>query len=294
MDNLTTRGNLIGIGLMVLAMLGFAIEDSFIKVLSGGLPVGQVLIMIGIGGTTVFYLLARASGHRFDRAIITHPWVIGRTISELFGTAFFVLSLALVPIVLVSAIIQVSPLIVTLGAALILGEKVGIRRWSAIGVGLVGVFIVLRPWDTAFDPAVIFCLLGVVCLSARDIATRRVPKESSTLILATFGFGATIPAGSFLLLFDGAVSMPGQFEITLVLLSVVVGVAAYYCIITSMRVGEVSAVVPFRYSRLVFGAALGLMYFGESLDKWTIIGSVIVVTSGLYSLWREARVKAKA
>lgn len=285
------RENLLGIGLMVLAMLGFAIEDSLIKILTNTLPVGQILIMIGIGGTATFYVLAKSNGQSFDPAIVLNPWVVLRTLSELFGTAFFVLSLALVPIVLVSALIQVSPLMVTLGAALILGEAVGIRRWSAIFIGLTGVLIVLRPWGADFDPALIFCLLGVIGLSVRDIATRRVPKDAPNFILATLGFGSTIPAGIILTIFNPGIMAPSGIDLGLVAASIVIGVIAYYCIINAMRLGEVSAVVPFRYSRMIFGAAIGVMYFSETLDFWTIVGSVIIIVTGLYSLWREARLR---
>ena len=281
--------NLKAICLMVVAMAGFAIEDSIIKTLSERLAPGQVLIMIGIGGTSVFYVLAHIRNAGLTRSTVKDPWVIARSVSELLGTVFFVLSLTLVPITVISAVIQVSPLLVTLGAALLLGEKVGLRRWSAITLGLFGVGVILRPWDADFQPAVLFTVIGVIGLSARDLATRRVPVETSSLSLAILGMGATIPAGLLLMGFSSKILVPTSNEIILILLSIFIAVLAYSCIIRAMRIGEVSAVVPFRYSRLLFGVFIGVWYFGESLDQWTVIGSAIVVTSGLYSLWREMR-----
>ena len=281
--------NLKAICLMVVAMAGFAIEDSIIKTLSERLAPGQVLIMIGIGGTSVFYVLAHIRNAGLTRSTVRDPWVIARSVSELLGTVFFVLSLTLVPITVISAVIQVSPLLVTLGAALLLGEKVGLRRWSAITIGLFGVGVILRPWDADFQPAVLFTVIGVIGLSARDLATRRVPVETSSLSLAILGMGATIPAGLLLMGFSSKILVPTSNEIILILLSIFIAVLAYSCIIRAMRIGEVSAVVPFRYSRLLFGVFIGVWYFGESLDQWTVIGSGIVVTSGLYSLWREMR-----
>ena len=281
--------NLKAICLMVVAMAGFAIEDSIIKTLSERLAPGQVLIMIGIGGTSVFYVLAHIRNAGLTRSTVRDPWVIARSVSELLGTVFFVLSLTLVPITVISAVIQVSPLLVTLGAALLLGEKVGLRRWSAITLGLFGVGVILRPWDADFQPAVLFTVIGVIGLSARDLATRRVPVETSSLSLAILGMGATIPAGLLLMGFSSKILVPTSNEIILILLSIFIAVLAYSCIIRAMRIGEVSAVVPFRYSRLLFGVFIGVWYFGESLDQWTVIGSAIVVTSGLYSLWREMR-----
>ena len=283
------RENLLGIGFIIIAMAGFAVEDAIIKVLTARLSPGQIMVMIGLGGTSCFYLLARLNGQSVTQKIVRNPWVIGRTLSELFGTALFVLSLALVPIITISAIIQVSPLLVTLGAAVLLREKVGIRRWSAIVIGLFGVVVILRPWATNFDAAAVLALLGVIGLSARDVATRRVPKQTPSLVLAILGFGATIPAGLILIAFDPHLLVPTSQETILFVASIFIGVGAYYCIVTAMRLGDMSAVVPFRYSRLVFGVAIGVWYFDETLDRWTLIGSAIVVGSGLYALWRETR-----
>ena len=289
MNEANVRENLLGIGFIVIAMAGFAVEDAIIKFLTSRLSPGQIMVMIGLGGTLGFYILARYNGQKLTPKIAYNPWVIGRTLSELFGTAFFVLSLAMVPITTISAIIQVSPLLVTLGAAVLLREKVGVRRWSAIMIGLLGVAIILRPWSAEFDAAALLALLGVIGLSARDVATRPIPNKTPSLVLAILGFGATIPAGLILMVFDPRLFVPTSQETLLIIASIFIGVGAYYCIVTAMRLGDVSAVVPFRYSRLVFGVAIGVWYFGETLDKWTLIGSAVVVCSGLYALWRESR-----
>ena len=289
MNEANVRENLLGIGFIVIAMAGFAVEDAIIKFLTSRLSPGQIMVMIGLGGTLGFYILARYNGQKLTPEIAYNPWVIGRTLSELFGTAFFVLSLAMVPITTISAIIQVSPLLVTLGAAVLLREKVGVRRWSAIMIGLLGVAIILRPWSAEFEAAALLALLGVIGLSARDVATRPIPNKTPSLVLAILGFGATIPAGLILMVFDPRLFVPTSQETLLIIASIFIGVGAYYCIVTAMRLGDVSAVVPFRYSRLVFGVAIGVWYFGETLDKWTLIGSAVVVFSGLYALWRESR-----
>jgi len=285
------RENLLGIAFITLAMAAFAVEDSLIKLLSTRLSSGQILVMIGFGGTLSFHAWSHHRGEGLTGAMIRNPWVIGRTLSELVGTAFFVLALAVVPITTVSAIIQVSPLLVTLGAAVLLREKVGLRRWSAIFLGLFGVTVILRPWSTAFEASALLALMGVIGLSARDVATRRIAKSTPSLALATLGFGATIPAGLILLIFDPRFIWPTSSEALLIAVSILIAIGGYYCIIAAMRIGEVSAVVPFRYSRLLFGVTIGVWYFGEVLDRWTLIGSAIVVLSGLYALWREAQLR---
>ncbi len=288
MNEANARENILGIGFIVIAMAGFAVEDAIIKQLTSRLSPGQIMVMIGLGGTLGFYILARYNGQKLTQEIAFNRWVVGRTLSELVGTGFFVLSLAMVPITTISAIIQVSPLLVTLGAAVLLREKVGVRRWSAIMIGLLGVVIILRPWSAEFDAAALLAVLGVVGLSARDLATRPIPNKTPSLVLAILGFGATIPAGLILMVFDTRLFVPTSQESLLIGASIFIGVGAYYCIVTAMRLGDVSAVVPFRYSRLVFGVAIGAWYFDETLDFWTVIGSAVVVSSGLYALWRES------
>ena len=288
MNEANARENILGIGFIVIAMAGFAVEDAIIKQLTSRLSPGQIMVMIGLGGTLGFYILARYNGQKLTQEIAFNRWVVGRTLSELVGTGFFVLSLAMVPITTISAIIQVSPLLVTLGAAVLLREKVGVRRWSAIMIGLLGVVIILRPWSAEFDAAALLAVLGVVGLSARDLATRPIPNKTPSLVLAILGFGATIPAGLILMVFDTRLFVPTSQESLLIGASIFIGVGAYYCIVTAMRLGDVSAVVPFRYSRLVFGVAIGAWYFDETLDFWTVIGSTVVVSSGMYALWRES------
>ncbi|MGB1236064.1 MAG: DMT family transporter [Planktomarina sp.] len=283
------RNNLIGIGLMIAAMGAFAVEDGIIKILSGGLPTGQILILIGIGGTFVFTAWALAKGDSFERSKVLHPAVVIRTLAELVGTCGFVASLALADISVISAIVQVNPLIVTLGAALFLGEYVGPRRWAAIFIGMIGVLIILRPGSAEFDPAYLLTLLGVIGLSVRDVATRRVPRDISTQVMAAIGFGAVIPAGLILMAFGQTWTEMDVWEMATIPVAVIIGVVAYVCIITATRIGEISAVTPFRYSRLIFGAMVGIIMFGETIDTWTIVGSGIIVASGLYAFWREAQ-----
>ncbi|MDG1169742.1 MAG: DMT family transporter, partial [Sulfitobacter sp.] len=136
--------NFRGAVLMVLAMLGFALEDMFIKLLAGAVSVGQILVMLGVGGSVVFGAIVLMQGKAlFSRDMLTLP--IGlRALGEMVGTMCFVSAIVLTPISSASAILQATPLAVTLGAALFLGEPVGWRRWSAITVGLCGVLLIVR------------------------------------------------------------------------------------------------------------------------------------------------------
>ncbi|MDF3413908.1 DMT family transporter [Sulfitobacter sp. M57] len=287
--------NMRGAVLMVLAMLGFALEDMFIKLLSGVSSVGQILVMLGTGGGIVFGVIVLMQGKSlFSRDMLSAP--IGlRALGEMVGTVAFVSALSLTPISSASAILQATPLVVTLGAALFLGEPVGWRRWSAICVGLFGVLLIIRPGMDSFQVLSLLAVVAVFMLALRDLATRRTPATISTMQLSFLGFIVLIPAGALLMLASGnaVVIFDAQGWIYFCA-ALTIGVFAYYAIVAAMRVGEVSFVTPFRYARLVFALIIGVIVFAESPDMLTLIGAAIIVLSGIYSVWRERRVAARA
>lgn len=273
---------------MVLAMLAFAIEDAVIKFLAGAIPIGQIVGFLGIGGSLVFAVLARAQGQALWDRVFLSPAIMIRNISEVVGMIGFVTALSLIPLSTASAILQAAPLLVTLGAALFLGEDVGWRRWAAIFVGFFGVMLIIKPGTAAFDWKLLFAVMGVLGLAGRDIATRRVPVHVSSVQLSFLAFLVALPAAVLLLRVNGdTMVMPTGPQLGLLVASVGIGSVAYYMITTAMRVGEISFVTPFRYSRMVFALILGMLLFNEQPDALTLLGAAIIIASGLYTLWRE-------
>ncbi|WP_299023578.1 DMT family transporter [uncultured Sulfitobacter sp.] len=287
--------NLRGAIFMVLAMLGFAIEDSFIKMMGDALPIGQILFMLGLGGSAIFAVIVLIQGRAlFERAMLTGP-VILRGVGEIIGTMCFISAIVFTPLSTASAILQATPLVVTLGAALFLGEAVGWRRWAAIAVGFMGVLMIIRPGLEGFSPLSLFALGGVLGLALRDIATRKVPQTLSTMQLSFLGFLVLIPAGLMLLPVTGQPLAALDLRLTaLIIASITIGVFAYYAIVAAMRVGEVSFVSPFRYSRLIFALFIGMVFFDERPDIWTLLGAAIIVASGIYTVLRERKQRLKA
>ena len=286
MENL--RGSL----LMTAAMLGFAIEDMFIKMLTATVPLGMVLACLGAGGAVVFALLALLRGDAlFSRDLLARSVLI-RNAGELIGTVGFITAIALTPLSSASAILQATPLVVTLGAALFLGEQVGWRRWSAILAGFAGVLLIIRPGFDAFEPFSLFAVMGVVGLALRDLATRTVPRAISSMQLSSYAFAITVPAGFGILAFTGdSFRMPNGLETLLFAAALCVAVLAYSAIVAAMRMGDVAVITPFRYSRLVFALIFGVLFFGERPDLATLVGSALIVASGIYTFWREARLR---
>lgn len=275
---------------MTLAMLGFALADTFIKLTLGELPVGQVVAIFGFGGAAIFGGWAAAKGERvFDPALFTVPFVV-RLLAEVVGTMCFIIALAAIELSLLSAIIQANPLLVTIGAAVFLGASVGWRRWVAILIGLLGVLIIVRPGLDGFDAQSLWALGAAVGLTGRDLATRAISRDVSTLLLAAWGFAAAGIAGLLLLMVTGGAAIPDGTLTVQLAAALTFALIAYYAVTAAMRIGEIAAVTPFRYTRLVFALVLAFFVFNERPDMWTLIGASIVIATGLYTLWRERMV----
>ena len=281
--------NLRGSLLMVAAMAGFAVEDMFLKFAARSLPVGQILMIFGGGGMLAFAALTKLRLEQvFHPAIMTRPILI-RAVFEVMGRLFYTLAIAFTALSSASAILQATPLVVVAGAALIFGENVGWRRWAAILVGFAGVLIILRPGLEGFTVASLLAVAGTIGFAGRDLATRAAPPVLSNLQLGVYGFAMMVPTGAVLLAFFGDAVVPDLATSGQLLAATVVGVAAYYALTSAMRMGDVGVITPFRYTRLVFALILGVALFGERPDGYTLLGSAVIVASGIYTLIRGRR-----
>ena len=279
--------NLRGSILMVAAMAGFAVEDMFLKFAARSLPVGQILMIFGGGGMLAFAALTKLRGERvFHPAILTRQIAV-RAVFEVMGRLFYTLAIAFTALSSASAILQATPLVVVAGAALIFGETVGWRRWSAILVGFAGVLIILRPGLDGLTLASLLAVAGTIGFAGRDLATRAAPPVLSNMQLGVYGFAMMVPTGAILLMFFGKAAMPDLATAGQLLGATTIGVAAYYALTAAMRMGDVATVTPFRYTRLVFALILGVVLFGERPDGYTLLGSAIIVASGIYTLIRK-------
>lgn len=287
------RANLLGAAWMVAAMAVFAIEDVFIKAASVSIPLGQVLIVFGLGGTLLFAVLAKMRGESlFTRDVLSRPmWI--RAIFECFGRLFYGLALALTPLSATTVILQATPLVVVAGAALIFDEKVGWRRWAAILIGLTGVLVILQPGAEGFSALSILAVLGMLGFAGRDLASRAAPRSLSAPVLGFYGFVPVALAGAAYGIWEGRAFVLPDGQAGLFLCgAVLAGVLAYGSLMTAMRMGEVSAVTPFRYTRLLFGIGFGVVLFGETISPTMLVGSGLIVLSGLFILWRSRQKNA--
>lgn len=278
--------------LMVVSMVLFAFEDMCIKLLTATLPYAQVLGMIGLLGWFSFWIMLRRQGGRLWTRALLDPLVLLRNLAEAVGSIGIVVALALTELSSTSAIMQALPLAIVLGAALFLGEPVGWRRWSAIIAGFLGVILAIRPGLAGFQPVSLMAVVAVLGLAARDLATRRIPRGIHSMQLAASAFFAIFVAAVLMGLVMGQRPvLPDVREWLILAGCMAVGIGGYSLLVTATRLGEASALAPFRYARLVFALILALLVFGERPDSLTLTGAAIIVGSGCYAMLREARLR---
>ena len=180
---------------------------------------------------------------------------------------------------------------VTMGAAVFFGEKVGWRRWTAVMIGFIGVLLILRPGFDSFMPASLLAVISTIFLAVRDLATRAMQFEISTTTVSMYAFFACGISGFIAMPFYSAMVIPSSIEIVYLISATFVGVIGYYAIVLATRNGDVSVISPFRYSRLLFAMLLSIIILSERPDLLTLSGASIIVISGVYTFIREGRLK---
>lgn len=286
--------NIQGAVYMVLAMFGFTVNDLFVKIIGLSLPLFEIIAVRGLFVSfflALWWLFMRAK-HRNPDPPAPHHWpkILFRSLMEVLATIVFLMGLVRIPFADVSAVMQSLPLAVTAGAVVFLGEVVGWRRWAAILVGFFGVLIIIRPGTLSFDPAILLIVLSVIFAAARDLVTRTLPKQVDS-------YWVTVATAVMVVMFAVvATSTTAQWQVvTLKQYALMFSAAAflivgYQCIIKAMRVGEVASVTPFRYSSLLWAVSFGYFLLGEVPDTYTLLGSVLVVGTGIFAWYRERSV----
>jgi len=284
------RGNAIGSLWMTVSMVAFSFEDVFLKLASVEAPVAQVMMWFGATGMGVFAALCIARRHSLVPRGLWHPSMVLRFWFEVFGRLFFTLSLVLTALGSTVAILQAAPLVVVAGAALVFRERVSALRWLAILVGLCGVMLILRPSAADFSALALLAVLGMLGLALRDLATRAAPRTIPNAVLGFYSFASVVAAGLVIGVWNGApLALPKPTEVPILGAAALAGAIGYIALTEAMRTGDVSVVTPFRYTRLVCGAVFGVMLFGEIVDAVDILGTVLIIGSGLVVLLRTGR-----
>lgn len=279
--------NVWGAGLMMASMACFTLNDTLVKLTDGALPLGQLLTLRGVFSVLLIYVLARSlGGVRLDLGRRNWGLVGLRSVAEIGAAYFFITALLNLPLANVTAILQVLPLTVTLGAAMVFREAVGWRRALAIAVGFCGMLLIVRPGPEGLSIWSLYAVMAVVCVTVRDLATRKLSVDVP-------GMTVTLAAAVAVLVFFGLYSTGETWQpVTLKLWLLLAGASilifgGYYFSVQVMRTGEISFIAPFRYTGLIWALVLGWFVFGDWPSALTLLGAAIVVGMGLFSLYRE-------
>ena len=280
----TRRGILAMCGAMAL----FLVNDSIVKLVSERLAMDQIVLLRGGFGSLLvlaFLVLAQPWTLRF----LLHAGMVrvgGRAALDAASSFTYLWALFHMPLPNVSAINLSSPLLVTILAVLLLGERVAWRRWSAIIAGLAGVLMVVQPSTAAFNLFSLVALAGTLMGALRDVMTRRIALEIPS-VLVTFATAVAITAiAGVSVLIRGWHSVTAA-DLALLATASLFLIGAYQLIIVAMRIAETSTVAPFRYTAILWALILGYALWGDVPNALALAGIAVLVASGLYLMHRE-------
>jgi drug/metabolite transporter (DMT)-like permease len=277
---------------MLASMMGFSTNDAMMKSLAGELSLEQAVFLRGMLASVLIGGLAWSQGVLPYRPVGRDVrLVVLRSVGEIAGTVCFLTALFHMPIANASAILQSLPLAVTLAAALVFGEPVGWRRYLAIGVGFAGVLIIVRPGSEGFNAYALWALLAVGFIVLRDLSSRRMSPGAPALAVVLYTTLALTTAAGLATL-AGAWQPVEWWHLAVLLVAAVCLLVAYIFAFLAMRIGDIGFVQPFRYALLLWAIVLGIVMFGEWPDLWMLVGSAIVVATGLFTFYRERRLAA--
>jgi drug/metabolite transporter (DMT)-like permease len=276
-----------GMALMLLAAVLLTTSDAVSKALTERYPVGELIFLRGLFVMVPVLWIVRARGGAAALTVVDVRGQVARAGLFVISSVLFVTSLSYLPLPLVTSLSFVSPIFMTVLAIPLLGERVSWQTWCAVLAGFAGVVIAIDPSGAAWSWAAVLPVIGAFSGALRDILTRRISaRESSTSImfysmgltmlfaLVTVPFGWRWPAGIDLLLFPAVGLLMGT---------------AHFFSIEALRLCEVSLLAPLRYAMILWSIALGVLVWQELPSVPALIGTAIIMMSGVYVVRRQSR-----
>jgi drug/metabolite transporter (DMT)-like permease len=274
--------------LMIAAIFCFSVMDATVKALAPNVGVLPALWARYAGQMLLVFLLVLP---RLKTVVRTkYPKLqFLRSLLLMSATACFFTGLSLIPLSDAAALMSTNPVLITLGAAVFLGERLGVRRIAGIVAAMIGALIIIRPGSDVFSAAALFPLGAAVCYSAYALLTRRVGADEDvwTSLFYT-GFVGTVLL-SLLVPFQW--QTPSATDVALMLTVAIAGTTGQLALIQAFTKGEAAMLAPYSYTGLAFAAFWGVVFFSEIPDFWTIIGSLVIAAAGVYVWHRETRAK---
>ncbi len=279
-----------GIALLLMAIVIFSLMDATAKYLGQNYPPAQIVWARFVGNLLIVLMIF---GPRLRRTLVsTRPGLqLARGLSHIASSALFFTSLQFIGLAEATAIMDINPVLITLAAAIFLGESIGLRRILGIAAALVGALIIIRPGAGVLHPAAILPLIGAFTYAAGAVLTRMTRGDSTaTSVLWSALVGSVL--SSFVVPFFWQPIDPGH--IWAFLLIGLLGAVSQALLIRAFALAEASAIAPFGYTGLVWAGLWGFLFWGTIPDLWTVTGALIIVAAGIYVWMREARAMHRA
>jgi drug/metabolite transporter (DMT)-like permease len=276
-----------GVWLMIATTLIFAMQDGLSRHLAEVTNAPMVvMIRYWFFAAFVIGIALRQKGSVRAAAATSQPLVQAFR-GALLAVEIMVMVVAFVYLGLVEshAVFAAYPLLVGALSGPVLGEHVGWRRWTAIGIGFIGVLIILQPGTGVFSPYAVIPLVASLMFALYSLLSRYVARkdDAATSFFWTGVVGALVSTAIGIFYWE---PMAG-WDWALMAVLCVTGAAGHYCLLKAYEAAEASAIQPFAYFQLVFSSATGLFIFGETLRLNVVLGAALIVAAGLFALWRE-------
>ena len=275
----------LGILFMVASTVVFSISSAMSKWLVATYPVGEVLFTRALGSLLICaVIILPRTGLAVFRTRRLHHHVM-RTFTQSVSQTFLVIAFSLMPLASATAINFSAPLFTALLSMLLLKEAVGSVRWAALGVGFLGVLIVTNPGAETFQVGALFALANAIMYGSVTAAVRGMSATESAATLTLYQL--VLITGFFACLLPFGATWPTSADASLMLINGLTNGIGQYWWTRSLSLAPASAVTPFYYLMLVWAAVLGFVVWGDVPTVALVVGSAIVVGSGLYLLWHE-------
>ena len=270
--------------MMILAILCFSLMDASVKALAPRVGVLPALWARYAGQMLLVLILVAPRLRSVARTRYPVQQLL-RSVLLMCATGFFFTGLSLIPLSSAAALMSVNPVLITLGAALFLGEALGPRRVAGIAAAMCGALIVIRPGSDVFAAAALLPLAAAVCYSGYALLTRRVgPDEDPWTSLFYTGLVGTVLLS---LVVPYQWQTPDGPALLLILAIAGFGTLGQMCLIRAFSSGEAAMLAPYAYLGLIFAAVWGMLFFAEMPDLWTVCGALVIAAAGLYVWHRE-------
>lgn len=293
------------IAIVTVGIMIFGIQDVIIRYLSSDYSAMQIMFVRGVVAILPISLFVYWEGG-LQSLGIEHPWLNGlRGLLMVTSYTTYYMSLAALPIAEVTAIFFISPIIVTLFSALFLSETVGLRRWTAVFVGFLGVVVIVQPGTRTLDAVALLPLAGAFTYALSIIITRRIghTQTGSSLAFVAMGIFVIVSGVAGLFMGDGPFSldshpslaflfrgwiMPDLRDFLLIAACGLFSACGFYCLSQGYRIAPASIIAPFEYIAMPMAVIWGLVFWREIPSLSTLIGIALIIASGLYVLNRES------